>query len=478
MHRQCDARIAALAAAGGDARIAELQRRIARARSGVRDAESRSRQTCARITVFGEECEKLQSLRSGVRSSVDAREAALAKLRADHERLLQKSQRRIDESGARAAEIMAKRAKIRSKRSAAKLAIRQLTKKIAEMEETEENVRNEAHKKVSAIAIVTADVNCIKLKTVEVKQDGAEVHDGELAAAEKRNSCEKRIAQLQTEITQTKDETRDILFRAEKIKADLDQQKEKLADDEIRIQDFHEIMDEIDSSERDYVRLEERWRDMQTESLDLELRAIDVGRERGEIMDRVHALKVELNEEQAKISVLTDRLSSVSRVAEAQHTGVSQIEHRKRKLVTIRNSLYAPNRNSPQGWQSSKVIRGELETRAESRKRKLTQLQKKIEKLEDQATELSARNSQRRMKAQRKELTLQQRIQMSKEIASSGVAEEKFIGLNSVQDFRRLLQDEIHSWEGLRSPKVAPLLNSWERKINELFEVLDSYYLQ
>jgi chromosome segregation ATPase len=478
MSQQCDERIASLVSTDNASQIVELQRQIRETAHGGRRMEAQCRQLIARITVCDEECEKLQTLRSNVQAKLAEQERIMTVRRAEHEEILKKSQRRIDVTVAKASEITDKTGKMRSKRSAAKLAIRQLTKRIVEVEEVEEKVRTEAHKMVSTIAVVTADVNLVKLKTVEIKQDGGEMHDNELAGSEKRSNLKKRMAQLQTEIAQTKEETRGVLFRMEKIKASLDQQNAGLADDELRIQDFHEIMDEIDSSERDFIRLEDRWREIQTQSLDLELRSIDVGRERGEIMDRIHVLKVEFNEEQTKISIITDKLSSMSRIAKTQHTEASQMEYRKSELVTIRNSLYAPNRESPQGLPSSKVIRGTLEARSESRNRKVAHLQKKIEKLEDQTTELSTRNSQRRMKSQRKELTLQQSVQMSKDLATSGIAEEKFIGLNSVQDFRRLLRDEIQSWKLLRSHKVAPLLNSWERKINELFEVLDSYYLQ
>jgi chromosome segregation ATPase len=479
MYDQCEERIASLNESDASVDITQYRREVRAMNQSLNDLETQNRQSMARVMVLEKERERLRNSQNSVQLKVQSGQLQLVNLRMSQEQFIQKMQTKMQQTIRKTSAITEGANKVHSKRAFEKASIQRLIQKIAETEEAERTVKAAMQKTVSDLAGLEMEVKSVKVRALEKKRDFGEIHEKTLAEEERHRNFEKRIVNLQADIETAKRQASEALFERDKIRVTFEQQKAVLVDDELRMRDFYDTMDEIDSAERDSFRLEQREKDLQNESVDLEIRALDLTREKAVHLDIAHGLKMEFDEEQEILAVLNEKVSDIKKIVQAQEQATAKLEHRKMEMLTISNTLYAPTPYSPQGWQSSKVIHSEIEERVKARKRKLAILSDRATKLEDKVTELSARNSFRKAQAKRREFVLHQRLQTSRDFKmQSGVPEEKVLGFNSIQDFSRLLNDELRSRNGFVVQRHSAALSAWEMKINELFEMLDIYYLK
>jgi chromosome segregation ATPase len=479
VHEECENRIASLVASDWKAQIAQDQREIHEIRKAIEEAQAQERAILARLSVFEHDVEKIRNFRSRADLKIQAAQRLLLNSQSDEEKFMKKQQGRLDQVVARTAGVTEVNDKLHVKRSSIKAIIRTLTQKIFGAEEAERTLSGELHKASVGVAVLEEDMHSVRLKIRDFRGYYDEVHHQWLAQDERQKSLEIRIGHLGGEVEEIRTKTREVLFERDKTRVTLDQQQALLVDDELRMRDFYEIMDDIDSADRESFRLDERLRDLQSTPIDMEVMALDLGREKSVYRRKIEALSDECDPEKEAITLLNERMIMLNGLYQTKKDELAQMERKKTELVTITSALYSPTPYSPQGRRSSKSIRAEIEARVQSRKRRLEVLQSRTEKLEGKVMELSAFNSQRKSQERRREHLIEQRVQVSKEVIKlPGSTEELFLGLNSVHDFRRLLNDEHRSWVSLPAHQFSAALAGWEKRLNELFEELDVYYLK
>jgi regulator of replication initiation timing len=120
-----------------------------------------------------------------------------------------------------------------------------------------------------------AGVKSFRLKALDKKREFEEIRQRELLEGERHWNFEKRIVNLRAEIEEMKKDSNETFFERAKFKLTLDQHKAVLTEDELRMRDFYETVHEIDSAGKHSFRLEHRFLNVQNESVDFDIRALD-----------------------------------------------------------------------------------------------------------------------------------------------------------------------------------------------------------
>lgn len=460
--------------------IFDSQDEIRSLKHEMRALSDRSSRIRSQLSMYEKELENIHDTSNSLNVKIQITKEEMSNIISDREKFIQRMQYQIQQATLNFGQMKRKQLHKTEKKSARLGRIEHLAAKIARVKQDDDNCRCEIQRLTSALIAAETEMRSAKQSLRDVKLQTDDLREAMAVQKEKGSGAARKLVSLKSELSRLSTERSQMVYDLEKAQSTADAQRRQLVHDERDFEEFLQIAESTRTELSRWSELDAELSHAQSRDIAKDLHSIDVSEQKTEMMEAIKRLRSELQAEQSELEILkhdvVDAETTVKKKAEERR----RIEAKVKELLTITMSMYSPTGSSPQGLQTSRTIEYEIQGRSEARNNQLIALQKSTDRLALTIKEKREKLKHRKDKATRQKILLNHRIKLSQEFETkTGITEEKQLGMNSIQDFKRLLKDEVLTWtHATRSEDKTSVLNRWESKVNMLFDDLDTYYLR
>lgn len=305
------------------------------------------------------------------------------------------------------------------------------------------------------LAEIHSELNEIRNNLRILKENQASNEMAMTKAANQKKELSEALERIRAERKQVESEMRGI-------KVDLSRNKKQATTDEEDVKTFMAVADRIEKEQMQARELEKLAQETRKEPEDV-TNCTEVTKERNHFKETTDEILHEISNDKTQLNTLTDAVAEIEAQLNLQREKQREMEANMEETTSIDSDLMPPS-----DARDSKTVAAEIKARADERQTNIDSLKETIEKLE-------AKHQELRQHITKRKIILKQKHQGIRE--NEEFLEEKLLGVSSLQEFQRLLHEEIEILRKSEPSTIRIDMRNWNSKIDALFEQLDSFYL-